>query len=110
MDGTTWAQVTTTTATENDAAAIAEHVLETRLAACVQTVGPIQSRYWWQGRIERSTEWLCVCKTTGDRVEALVEAIGRRHPYDTPEVLVTPVTGGSPSYLAWVADEVGGGG
>jgi periplasmic divalent cation tolerance protein len=106
MDATAWVQVTTTTASEDEAAAIADHVLAERLAACVQTLGPVRSRYWWHGRLEQATEWLCICKTTAERAEALIRAIEDRHSFDTPEVLATPVTAGSPGYLAWVAEEV----
>jgi periplasmic divalent cation tolerance protein len=84
---------------------IATELLERRLAACVQVLGPVTSRYRWEGALETSEEWLALVKTTAGRADVVVEAIRARHPYDVPEVLVTPVTG-LPGYLAWIDDSV----
>ncbi|HEY2714777.1 MAG TPA: divalent cation tolerance protein CutA [Solirubrobacterales bacterium] len=48
-------------------------MLDARLAACVQTVGPITSSYVWQGRRETATEWQCLAKTE-ERLYPEVEA------------------------------------
>jgi len=95
-------QVLTTTETKSDAQAIARVVVEKRLAACVQVIGPITSTYRWQREIETTDEWLCVIKSRRDLYEQLEAAILEMHPYDVPEILVTPVTGGSESYLGWL--------
>jgi periplasmic divalent cation tolerance protein len=99
-------QVLTAAGSRDEAAALADALLEARLAACVQVVGPVQSRYWWQGRLETAEEWLCLAKTTAGRVDEAVAEIGRRHSYDVPEVTVTPIVGGSDAYLRWVDAEV----
>jgi periplasmic divalent cation tolerance protein len=99
-------QVSTTAPDEDTARRIADSLLTDRLAACVQVLGPMTSRYWWDGAIEQSTEWLCVAKTTADAAGRATDAIRAAHPYDVPEVLVSPVTGGSAPYLDWVAAEV----
>lgn len=97
----------TTTSSREEAGRIAGVLLRRRLAACVQVIGPVQSRYWWHGQLEDSEEWLCLAKTTGHRTEELIQAIGEAHSYETPEIIVTPVVDGSHAYLQWVADEVG---
>jgi periplasmic divalent cation tolerance protein len=101
-------QVTTTTATEEEARQIARGAVEQRLAACAQVLGPISSTYWWQGTIETAAEWLCLLKTTGARFEAVVAHIRAEHSYDTPEITATPITRGSPDYLAWISAETEG--
>jgi periplasmic divalent cation tolerance protein len=63
---------------------------------------PIQSIYRWEGKVERATEHQLVIKTRADRVEAVKARLAALHPYDVPEVLVLPITGGSDSYLQWV--------
>lgn len=73
----------------------------------MQVVGPITSHYRWKGERARATEWLLLCKTTGAQADAVTQSIARTHPYEVPEVLVTPVVGGHPAYLAWIAGEVG---
>ena len=84
------------------AAAIARVLVERRLVACVNIVGPIRSIYRWQGAVEEESEHLLIAKTRRERMKALREAIVELHPYDVPEVLELPVDGGHPAYLAWV--------
>jgi periplasmic divalent cation tolerance protein len=73
-------------------------------AACVSVMGPMESTYRWEGKVAVAVERQLVIKTTGDRVAALHEAVTAAHPYDVPEWLVIPVTGGGDAYLAWVRD------
>jgi periplasmic divalent cation tolerance protein len=89
-------------------AAIAERLLQEQLAACVQRYGPIRSRYRWQGAIEEAEEWLFLCKTSSARLDAVVRRIADAHPYDTPEIVATEITGGLDRYLEWVEAETGG--
>ena len=101
-------QILTVAGSRDEAAAIAAALVEGRLAACVQVVGPIQSTFWWEGRVDSAEEWLCLVKTTAARAGAVVEEIGRRHSYDTPEITVTPIVGGSDRYLGWIDESVAG--
>ena len=94
-------EVTVTAPSEEVAGRLGRDVVERRLAACAQVGGPITAVYWWDGAIEQAAEWTLVCKTAPARLAALLEALRVAHPYDTPEILVTPVTG-DPDYLAWV--------
>ena len=101
-----WCQVQVTTATEEEAQRIATILIDRRLAACVQVVGPIESHYRWEGRREVAREWLCLVKTTQERLDAAVAAVEEAHSYDTPEVVALPITGGSAGYLRWLDDSV----
>ena len=100
-----YVQVATTTATQEEARQIARTSVERRLAACAQVLGPIVSTYWWQGAIETAGEWLCLLKTPSSRFSALAAHIRSEHSYATPEVTATPITHGSPDYLAWIDQE-----
>lgn len=106
--GATHVQVMTAAGSRDEADAIAAALLDDRLAACVQIIGPVQSRYRWQGRVNSAEEWLCVVKTTAEAADRATAEIARVHSYDTPEIIVTPIVGGAPSYLAWIDAEVGG--
>jgi periplasmic divalent cation tolerance protein len=108
-DAAEYVQVLTTVASEEDAKRIADDLLDRRLAACVQVVGPILSRYRWQGEIEETREWQCLAKTEAALYEEVEAAIRDLHSYDEPEVIATPVVAGSSGYLAWVSENVGGG-
>jgi periplasmic divalent cation tolerance protein len=98
-------QVSTTTDSKDAAAGLARSAVEARLAACGQVVGPIESVYWWEGKVDTAVEWLVLFKTTADRSDGLVEHLRSRHSYDVPEIIVTPITGGNSAYLSWVRDE-----
>ena len=98
-------QVTTTADSEEAALRLARGIVEARLGACAQVLGPISSTYWWQGQVETAAEWMCVVKTSDDRLDALTAHIRANHSYDTPEVVATPVAGGDAGYLQWVEDE-----
>jgi periplasmic divalent cation tolerance protein len=99
-------QVDTAVGSESAAASLAAALVEERLAACVQILGPMESTYRWKGAVERSTEWLCRAKTTASRAPALIARIRDLHSYEQPEILVMPVSGGSNGYLEWVAEQV----
>lgn len=100
-------QVLTTTDTKNLAEQIGRALVERRLAACVQIVGPIESIYRWQGQIETAEEWQCWIKTTRERFAAVEQAIRELHTYSVPEILAIPVVAGSAAYLQWLEEQVG---
>lgn len=89
----------------------AEHfaraLLDSRLVACVNIIGPITSLYHWQGVIERDEEYLLLMKTEAAEEKSLIERIEELHPYEVPEVIVLPILGGSSSYLSWIDASVG---
>lgn len=95
-------QVLTTAGSEEEAERISAGLVERRLAACVQVIGPISSRYRWQDEIERAQEWLCLAKTAASRYPELEAAIGELHSYEEPEIVATPIVAGSAGYLAWL--------
>lgn len=97
--------VTTTFGNRADGEALASELVERRLAACVQLVGPIHSTFRWEGRIEAAEEWLLIIKTRSERYAELERAILAVHPYDMPEIVAHPVTQGSAGYLSWIARE-----
>ena len=99
-------QVFTTTETKDEAQAIGRALVEQRLAACVQVVGPISSIYWWEGKVEAAEEYLCLIKASNALYDELEAAIKSVHPYDTPEILATPVTAGNADYLRWLREEL----
>jgi periplasmic divalent cation tolerance protein len=98
--------VTTTTAKREDADRIARTLVETRLAACVQLLGPITSVYRWKGKIETEGEWLCLIKSSRGRYGALEEMILKLHPYETPEIVAVDIAAGSRGYLGWLGDQL----
>ena len=92
------------TAPEADAGRLADLLVERRLAACVGLVGPIESRFHWEGRIDTAREIQLVAKTTAARFAELRDVLAEAHPYDVPEILALPVVAGLPAYVQWLTD------
>jgi len=86
----------------DEASRIAELLVNSRLAACVQILPEVQSVYRWKGEVERNTEILLLAKTTSDKFDELDRAVREIHSYDTPEIIALPVNAASESYLNWL--------
>lgn len=91
------------------ASALAQALLDERLAACVNIGGPVQSIYHWRGRIETGQEVPVAIKTRSALYSSVERAIRKIHPYDTPEILAIPLVDGDARYLDWLASETTGG-
>ena len=98
-------QVITTTAERKEADAIAAEILKQRLAACVQIGGPVDSSYWWNGRIETTHEFVLTIKTRRDLFSRLEAAILALHPYEQPEILALAAVEVTPGYLKWLEEQ-----
>ena len=84
------------------ARSLARAALSSRLIACASLVQKVESHYWWQGKIESSQEVLLVLKTRRSKLAALERLVLARHPYDTPEFVVLPLSAGNKRYLDWL--------
>ena len=98
-------QVQTTVASRLDGERIGQALVDARLAACAQLLGPIESRYRWQGEATVAQEWLLLIKARRADWEALTDEIRRLHRYEIPELIAVPVLSVSDEYAAWVLDE-----
>ena len=96
-------------ANADEAERIARTVVEERLAACVNILGPVHSIYRWQGKIETAGETAAIFKTSQSEAGALVERIARLHSYDVPCIVAWPIEKVLPAYAEWVEDNVGRG-
>ena len=97
-----------TTGNSEEAARLADLLIEQRLAACVQILPEVESVYRWQGKIERQKEVLVIAKSTRARFLDLEREVRAIHSYDTPEIVALPLTAGSEPYLEWLNSSVSG--
>ena len=88
------------------AESLAESLVESRLAACVNVIPGVTSIYRWKGRVHRDGESVLVVKTTVARFKALERWLKAHHPYETPEIISMPVAAGSKEYLSWLSSAV----
>jgi periplasmic divalent cation tolerance protein len=98
-------QVITTVSEKKDAERLTKEILDKKLGACVQIIGPIKSVYRWKGKIEKALGWVCLIKTRKTLYKKVESAIRKIHPYEVPEIIVIPITEGSRDYLKWLSDE-----
>jgi len=99
--------VLTTIGSKELAEKLAQQLVERRLAACVNIVGPIRSVYRWKEGIEHEEEYLLLIKTTTERTAQVQAAFKELHSYELPECVELAIEGGSAEYLAWLTGEVG---
>ena len=95
--------VMTSVASEAQANAMSHSLLESRLAACIQSIQGVSS-YHWLGRVEQSSEYYLHIKTSVALKQKLLAWLEAHHPYDTPELLVMTVEAHA-AYVAWVHGE-----
>jgi periplasmic divalent cation tolerance protein len=82
---------------------LAQGLLKKKLAACVNRVSGLESRYWWKGKIETAREELLLIKTTGGKLKTLTRWVRENHPYTVCEVVALTIQGGNKPYLDWIA-------
>lgn len=95
-----------TAANGEEATRLAEMLVGSQLAACVQILPAMESVYRWQGQVERQSEVLLIAKTTVESFPEFEREVRALHSYDTPEIVAVPITQGSSSYLKWLNDNV----
>lgn len=93
---------------EASAANIAAALVQEGLATCVNRIAGLSSTYVWDGRLHDEAEILLIMKTTAERLSDLEARLKDLHPYELPELLALPVTGGNERYLDWVRSGVRG--
>ncbi|HVN97483.1 MAG TPA: divalent-cation tolerance protein CutA [Syntrophorhabdaceae bacterium] len=84
---------------------IGEELVEKKLVACAQIVGPIRSIYRWKGKVEQTDEWLLLMKSKSSLYPVIEDEIKRLHPYEVPEIIAIGLSRGLPEYMNWVAEE-----
>jgi periplasmic divalent cation tolerance protein len=83
---------------------IATHLVANELAACIQILPGVQSYFRWSGKVEVSEEYVLFIKTTPQCYEQVEKSILKMHPYELPEIIAVPITGGLNEYLSWITD------
>ena len=98
--------VLTTCGSDEDAGALADALVERRLAACVNAVSKVTSTYRWKGEVQHDQETLLIIKTCAERLAAVEKTIREKSKYELPELIALPVSAGGADYLAWIRESV----
>ena len=95
-----------TAGSREEAARLADMLVVSHLAACVQMMPEMESVYHWKGSVERAAEILLIAKTTRANFDELESAVRALHSYETPEIVALPLTAASAPYLEWLTTTV----
>jgi periplasmic divalent cation tolerance protein len=98
----TYLIVLVTTASKEEAERIAQNLLDAKLIACANIIGPVTSLFRWSEKLERAEEYAILMKSRTNLFEKVSEAVKARHSYKVPEVLALKVANGSKAYLEWL--------
>jgi periplasmic divalent cation tolerance protein len=98
--------ILSTCASEAEAARVAQTLVESGVAACVNVIPRVRSYYRWQGKLESGDEFMLVIKSSRDRFAAVRAAVERVHSYEVPELIALPIVEGAPAYLAWMEENL----
>ena len=98
--------ILTTASSNKEAEIIGSKLIDKKLAACVNIIPNIKSIYYWEGKINKDSEYLLIIKTVQRVEEEIFKNIGKLHAYDTPEMISIPVIGGEKNYLNWLSKSV----
>lgn len=91
-----------------EAEKIVRNLLEERLIACANIVGPVSSLFWWKGKIDKASEFLVIMKSEKKFFKRLSERVREIHSYEVPELITMPIIEGLPSYLDWLKGSLRG--
>lgn len=94
-----------TAASLEQAQQLADALVQERLAACVNRVGPVHSTYIWQDELCQDQEYLLIVKTRQALLPALTARVQALHSYDVPEVIALPLVAGLETYLNWMGTQ-----
>ncbi|MBV9241799.1 MAG: divalent-cation tolerance protein CutA [Acidobacteria bacterium] len=98
--------VLTTCPAQEAAEALAEQIVEARLAACVQVLPQMISVYIWEGAVQKEAEFLLLIKTLPEKWDELGDFITEHHSYDVPEIVAICAANSSTHYRAWMEAEL----
>ena len=90
----------------DEAKRIGRTLVEERLVACINILGPCTSIYWWEGKVEQSDECPAILKTTLDMADALIARLAELHSYEVPAITVWPAERAHPAFAEWVKSQL----
>lgn len=107
MIKTVYVVILATASNKKEAQKIADGLVGSKLAACVNIIDKIDSLFFWESKIDKAKECLLIIKSKKEKLPKIIKAVKSLHSYKVPEIIALPVIGGSKSYLRWIDASVG---
>ena len=89
----------------DEAMRIGRTLVEERLAACINILGPCTSIYWWEGEAAQSDEAPAILKTTLELADTLIARLAELHSYEVPAIVAWSADHALPAYAEWLESE-----
>ena len=89
-----------TCSSAGEARKISMHLLKNKLVACTNVL-PVDSSYWWKGKIESRKEWMIVAKSVKNNFGKIKIEVKKIHSYDVPEIVAVDAEANE-EYSHWV--------
>ena len=100
--------IVVTVSSREEADKIVNVLLERKLIACANILGPVSSRFWWQGKIDSAEEYMIFMKTKRELFEQVADNVKQLHSYEVPEIIALPIVEGAKPYLEWINSSLAG--
>ena len=94
--------VETTCSSVKEAESIGRHLIESKLAGCVNVINNVSSLYRWKTKIVSDNEVILVIKTSVAKEREVVEEIKKNHSYDIPAIIVYQAKSANNDYSKWI--------
>ena len=95
-----------TVKSEEEATRIGTELIEHRLAACANIIGPSKSFFWWNGAVQSGSETVIILKTSDKKIDLLISTAQELHSYDCPAIAAIEIKKGNPDFLKWISTEI----
>ncbi len=86
-----------------EAIRITADLLNAHLITCANFF-PIESMYWWEGRLTKNDEIVTIYKTRTENVEKVQKKIEELHKYEVPCIIRLAEVSANESYEKWIQD------
>jgi periplasmic divalent cation tolerance protein len=96
--------IVTTLHKKEEAVRIGKDLLEKRLIACFN-LWPIESAYWWKGKILEEPETMMLLKTQSSNFDKVAAYIKEQSGYEVPDIFTLKPDQTFPSFDKWVEEE-----
>jgi len=97
--------IKTTFDNKKDAESIANKLITSKLAACIQ-ISEVESYYMWKGKTEKAHEYKLDIKTSSKNYRKIEKFIKKNHKYEIPEIIAVKIKKASKKYLNWMKGEL----
>ena len=81
---------------------IANKLIKTKLAACVNIIPGVESLFSWKGKIDSAKELLLIIKSEKSKLPRIIKTVKSLHSYEVPEIIALPIVAGNKEYLRWI--------